>query len=88
MESLFDLSVPQIIFLSCPLYSQQVAESVFAGSGGWFSDLSWWLPRVSDSVNLGWVPRICISNFPGGAAAAGPNLHFQSYGTRATGLIL
>ena len=36
--------------------------------------------RLSDSVGLGWGPRICISNrFPGDTDAAGPGPQLENH---------
>lgn len=74
-SSFFIYHSPQIISLSCPLYSEQVTESVFARSGEWFSNLNVHqnhpelrleqtagpTPRVSSPIGPG-QQKICIAN--------------------------
>lgn len=63
-----DLPVPQIIFLTCPLYSEQLTESIFARS------MVLKLERASEPGELAKTDCWCLSSAEG---LVGPeNLHF------------
>lgn len=58
-SSFFIYHSPQIISLSCPLYSEQVTESVFARSGEWFSNLN---EHQNLESSLRQVAGICLES--------------------------